>query len=72
MFYYTNNPVADAERYYTDQERKQEEWESKLPLCSECGKPIDEEFCWEIDGEIYHCDCADKLFCKRTEDCMED
>lgn len=71
MLYYTDNPVSDAERYYTDQEREYEEWKVRLPVCSECGEPIEEDFCWEIDGELYHHDCADKLFCHCTENYMK-
>lgn len=68
MEYYTDNPVADAERYYADQEREMQ----KLPKCSECGEPITDDFCWDIDGEIYCQDCADKLFCHLTENYMEE
>lgn len=52
---YTDDPVKDYEKYYDDLERKLEE----LPLCSECGEHIQEEMCYEINGE-YMCDtCMD-------------
>lgn len=63
MEYYTDNPVADYNRYAADQERELQ----KLPKCSHCGEPIQDDFCWEIDGEIYHQDCAEELFCHCTD-----
>lgn len=63
MEYYTDNPIADAERYMADQEREME----RLPLCSECGERITDDECWVIEGEIYHPDCAEELFCHYTE-----
>ncbi len=66
--FYSDNPVLDAERYMAEQERELE----KLPLCSECGEPITDESCWDIDGELYCPDCAESLFCKWTENYMKD
>lgn len=64
--YYTNNPVADAERYMAEQERELQ----KLPKCNHCREHIQDETCWVINGKIYHPDCAEELFCKWTEDYM--
>lgn len=63
MCYYTDNPVADYDRYAADQDRELQ----KLPKCSHCGEPIQDDFCWVIDGEIYHPDCGEELFCHYTE-----
>ena len=60
---YTDNPVADAERYMAEQERELQ----KLPKCSECGERITSDECWVIENEIYCPECAEKLFCKWTE-----
>lgn len=51
MFYQTDNPVADAERYYNDKEKELE----KLPECDECGDPIQDECCYEINKK-YICE----------------
>lgn len=67
MMYYTDNPIADAERYYADQEKEL----NKLPKCSECGERIQDDFLWNISGELYCPDCADKLFCHCTENYMD-
>lgn len=37
--YFTDNPVADAERYAAEQEEELE----KLPICECCGEPIHQE-----------------------------
>lgn len=63
MLYYTDNPVADAERYYNEKEEELE----KLPKCNECGKPIQEETCYEIKGK-YICENCMEGHKKYTED----
>lgn len=60
---YTDNPVADAERYMAEQERELQ----KLPKCSECGEHITSDECWVIENEVYCPDCAEELFCRYTE-----
>ena len=48
--------------------RKQEARLRKRPICSHCGKHIQDERIWDINGELYHPDCAEEEFCKWTED----
>lgn len=48
MFIRTDDPVSDADRYFAEQERELQ----KLPRCSECDEPIQDEFCYEINGEL--------------------
>lgn len=36
-------------------EAEQQRALDKLPICSECGEPIQDEYCYEIDGE-YICE----------------
>lgn len=45
---FTDDPVADAERYYAEQQAKLD----KFPVCSDCEEPIQEEYCYEIGREI--------------------
>ena len=40
-----------------EQERKEREWVRRLPVCSECGKPIRSENCWVIGDEIFCEEC---------------
>jgi formylmethanofuran dehydrogenase subunit E len=64
---WTDDPIADFARHDAEQ---QEELE-KLPVCSECGEPIQSEYCYEIDGEYI---CEECLECnhKKTVDSIID
>lgn len=66
MFYYTDNPVSDAERYYNDKEKELE----RLPVCSECENPIQTETCYVINGKAVCKNCMEehKTY---TEDLMK-
>lgn len=61
--YYTNDPVADAERYIAEQDRQLE----RLPVCDCCNEPIQDEHYYEIGDEIFCKDCLDDEFRKDTE-----
>lgn len=60
---YTDDPVRDA----MDRLRKQEEWESKLPRCSFCGNPIQEERYYVINDENVCQECLDNEFMVENE-----
>ena len=49
--YYTDNPLSDFARHDAEQQADVD----KLPKCSECGYPIQEEHCFEVNGE-YICE----------------
>lgn len=51
------------ERHEADQEAQLE----RCPKCAYCGEPIQEDYLFDIDGELYHEDCAKELFRKDTE-----
>jgi formylmethanofuran dehydrogenase subunit E len=40
-------------------EAEQEKALSKLPECSECGEKIQEDDCYEFNGELFCNDCMD-------------
>jgi len=64
MLFYTDNPVADAERYAAEQEAKLD----RLPVCCYCDEPIQDDFYYEINGEnICEC-CLDRFFRKSVDD----
>lgn len=62
--YRSDDPVADFERYDAEQQRRL----SELPVCSECGEPVQDDFYYEINDEIICQECLDRDFRKRTED----
>lgn len=64
--YWTDDPVQDAERYYAEQEEKIK----RLPVCADCGEHIQDEFCYEFNGE-YICErCLEDLHKKAVEFCQ--
>lgn len=51
--YYTDDPLADFARY----DAEQQEALGKLPKCSECDEPIQDEYAYYINGE-WVCECC--------------
>ncbi len=64
--YYTDDPIRDYERYSLEQEEKL----NRLPRCSECDEPIQEETCYEINDE-YICERCMQDHIRHTEDLIE-
>lgn len=62
----TNDPVADYESYSKELEDALE----LLPVCSECGKHIQDEHCFVIDGETVCEKCMNKNHRRYTVDLM--
>ncbi len=65
MIFRTDSLSRDIDSY----ERAQAQALAKLPRCSECDEPIQDDFCYEINGEIICEECL-KEYRKRTEDVM--
>ena len=66
LMFYTNDPVADFHRYDSERERALQ----KLPKCSECGEPIQDEECFVYDGR-YICESCMEGFKKYVEDLID-
>ena len=64
---WTDDPIRDAERHEAEQERQLQ----KLPICCECGEPIQTDECYEFDGELLCPDCLMGNHRNWTEDYME-
>ena len=47
---------------------EQERWLDKLPVCCLCNQPIQNERLFDIEGNLYHEECAEDEFRKWTED----
>lgn len=41
-----------------EQEREEKEWRSRLPVCCECGEPIEDDDCYDFGGDLYCPDCV--------------
>ena len=57
--YYTDNPVRDWDRYCEEQDRKYKKHKERLPICVECDKPIETDYCYEINDEYLCENCMD-------------
>ena len=60
--------VPDNYSMWEAYEARIEAARERFPICSHCGERIYEERLFDIDGELYHPECAVKEFCKFTED----
>lgn len=64
---WTDDPVADAERYFAEQDREIE----KLPVCADCGEHIQADHYYLINDEPICPDCLDAGYRKDTDDFFE-
>lgn len=60
----TDNPLADFEAHDAECSR----WLDSRPVCSNCGEPIQDAFCYEINDEVICEDCLNDNFRKAVED----
>lgn len=62
MFRYTDDPIADAAAYDAELARLEEQ----VPVCSYCGKPVAEDYYYEINDEVICAECMDRHFRKEV------
>lgn len=62
MIYRSDDPNADFDRWDADRERRLAE----LPECDYCGDPIQDDFYYEINGDIICRGCLDRNFRKEV------
>ena len=63
---FTDDPVRDAERYFAEQDRQLE----RLPKCSCCGNPIQQDHVVCIGGKLYCDSCIADYFTHDIEEFM--
>lgn len=61
---YTDDPLADFERWDAEQQEQLE----KLPTCCECDAPIQDEYCYEFNGDYMCEECLIRYHRKEVED----
>ena len=61
--YYSDNPGADFERWSNDMEAEL----ARLPVCYHCGEPIQDDYLYNINGNLYCHDCLDECFKESTD-----
>lgn len=65
--YRTDDPLADFARHDAAQSR----WLKKRPICSECNEPIQDEHCYEVNGELICEECMMQNHRKFVDDYIE-
>ena len=68
MFFRTDDPIADFNRY----DEEQQNYLDKLPKCDCCGEHITDEYLYDIDGTLFCEECLKDEFRKNTDDYIED
>lgn len=61
---FTDDPVADAERHYAEQEAKLD----RLPVCIHCGEKIQDDYYYEIFNECICEDCLNEHYRKEVDE----
>ena len=63
--------MMDVYDLWVDHDAKQEAWRMRQPKCCHCGEHILDDDLFDINGNLYHEDCAEAEFKKKTEDYEE-
>lgn len=63
--------IPDYNDYCDQHDREQQAALERLPICSECDEPIQDEVCFEINGEYVCPECLDNNHKHWVEDFME-
>lgn len=63
--------MRDNYDLWEQHDRERERELQKLPKCDECGERIQDDYLYEINGELVCIECLDKNHCKHTEDYIE-
>ena len=63
--------MCDAYELWRYRELELERKLARCPICCHCGKRVQDETLFDINGNIYHEDCAIEEFRKYTEDYTE-
>lgn len=64
---YTDNPLFDFECYDLEQQKRLD----RLPVCADCGEPIQDDHYYLINDEIIGPDCMESGYRKEVEDYIE-
>ena len=63
--------LKDNYDLFVEYDLEQEEESKKLPKCCECGERIDDDYLFDIEGDLYCEECIKKLYKKPMEDYMD-
>lgn len=60
--------IPDNYDQWLKHDKRQTDWLNNLPRCEHCNEPIQDEDLFDIDGTLYHMECAEREFKRNTED----
>ena len=63
--------IPDYTDLHREHEARQQRELDKLPKCCECDQPIQDDECYEINGELVCPQCLEDNHRKRTDDYVE-
>ena len=63
--------MMDNHDLFVQHDAEQSAWEERLPKCDFCGEPIQDEYLYDIDGEIYCEECMKEHFRKSVDKYMD-
>jgi hypothetical protein len=63
--------IPDNYSQWVAHEKEQEAWLSTRPVCCYCDEPIQEDELMDINGKLYHTDCAIEEFSRQTDSYIE-
>lgn len=61
--FWSDDPHKDYDRYDAARQRELD----RLPKCANCGEPIQDEYCYSFDGDLFCPECLNEHHRKRTE-----
>lgn len=67
MFFLTDDPASDADRYFSERDAELE----KLPVCADCGEPVQDDHYYLINDEVICPNCLDSNYRKEIDDYVE-
>lgn len=60
----SDDPVRD----YLNHEAEEESWLAERPVCADCDEPIQDDYCFEINGEYICPRCMEDLHRRDVDD----
>ena len=60
--------MPDNYSLWEDRERQQEAWLAGRPVCADCDEPIQDDHCFEINGEYICPRCMEDLHRRDADD----
>ena len=68
MYFRNGDPLDDYDRL----DRLQAQREARLPVCDKCHRHINDDFYYDVHGDIYCAECMNDEFARSTEDYLND